>query len=710
MMEDSAVDEELNRLIQDVVDAAKLTPKARLTDIKPTVARLNSAAYGRGVLPDALDKLIDLITRPSHLDQGSLNVLVRNLYPATKVSRHVVIRIIACLGQGRFKASLNIQAALVRWLILVYRTLETPQVLSQSYHVLFSLLDTAATRPQLAHLLALITRRKHVKPFRIQALLDLARKAGNDPSLIGLLRVYKDYYPEVIVGEAHPDTSWREHLNEVQDAHLHRSVDTATITRDGFRVNKPLGRERSDKAIPAVHTSLAGENSVTLEEVETAKGLADSLEKLELPNQLVAVLADPLLQKLLLLRPHDEAHQRVAYWLQAALQEVMHGAADEATLWELLEVVRDFVTQTKAIPPILLNFFAHFFPVWGGTGRVDVLLDILAFTPLKEFNELYQHLFGPLETALGTHRPELQPSLVDLYTQILQHWKSLLLSSDVIPKHAKKTIQALVSHMNSISSLMLQASPTVATSSHVLDFYEEFARTVTHSSLRSHLRIEMPPSPVIYSLFFSGSLADTSRLCHVLSCFKQGFETAIMERARSDDPTQSGPYDRAYLNTYNGYLMDICNCLWRTRAFSSTEANAHGCLLPPPTVDALSAYLARVNRNFGLESICGLSLAPTLCFQSIQRFRELEDAELDRGRPLATRHAGPVTQASLAKLATSGGLSMGWQDYRVSVLNSLSDKGLPGIADLLKCTMTVLKNLMDGKTGERSSSLQRSSQ
>jgi centromere protein I len=170
-MTEDAVDQGLNRLIQDVVEAAKSTPKARLTDIKPTVARLGSIAYERGVLPDALDNLIDLITRPSHLDQGSLNAVIRNLYPATRVSRHVVIRVVSCLGHGRFKASLNIQAALIRWLILVYHALETPQTLSQSYHVLFSLLDTAATRSQLAHLLALITRRKHVRPFRIQALL-----------------------------------------------------------------------------------------------------------------------------------------------------------------------------------------------------------------------------------------------------------------------------------------------------------------------------------------------------------------------------------------------------------------------------------------------------------------------------------------------------------------------------------------------------------
>ncbi len=71
------------------------------------------------------------------------------------------------------------------------------------------------------------------------------------------------------------------------------------------------------------------------------------MDKLELPNQLVAVLADPLLQKLLLLRPSTESYQRVANWLNSVLQDVIDGDADEATLWEVLEVVRDFVVQTK---------------------------------------------------------------------------------------------------------------------------------------------------------------------------------------------------------------------------------------------------------------------------------------------------------------------------------------------------------------------------
>lgn len=35
-----------------------------------------------------------------------------------------------------------------------------------------------------------------------RARLQLSRQTGNDPCLVGLLRVYKDYYPEIIVGEA----------------------------------------------------------------------------------------------------------------------------------------------------------------------------------------------------------------------------------------------------------------------------------------------------------------------------------------------------------------------------------------------------------------------------------------------------------------------------------------------------------------------------
>ncbi len=104
--------------------------------------------------------------------------MLRNLYPVTKVSREQALRAVAAVGIGRLKPSLTVQGLLLRWLIMVYHVLEAPAVLSQAYAVLFNLLDTAAIRQQLAHLLALITRRKHVRPFRIQYLCVLCSTAG----------------------------------------------------------------------------------------------------------------------------------------------------------------------------------------------------------------------------------------------------------------------------------------------------------------------------------------------------------------------------------------------------------------------------------------------------------------------------------------------------------------------------------------------------
>ena len=70
---------------------------------------------------------------------------------------------------------------------MVYPALEDPSILSNLYSVIFNMLDMLSLRYEiqhssvklanssssanLCHLLAIITKRKHVKPFRIQYLL-----------------------------------------------------------------------------------------------------------------------------------------------------------------------------------------------------------------------------------------------------------------------------------------------------------------------------------------------------------------------------------------------------------------------------------------------------------------------------------------------------------------------------------------------------------
>ncbi|EFY88841.1 Mis6 domain-containing protein [Metarhizium acridum CQMa 102] len=685
-------DDSIDNLVEDMVNAhqapaSKLPAKARAINIKSTVASFSTLAYEEGIVPAVLDRLIDLVTIPNYLDQASLASVVRNLYPAERVSPNVVLHVVSALGHGALKAPLSLQAALLKWLVMVYHVLETPAVLAQAYSVLFNLLDTAAIR------------------------LNLSRQTGNDPPLVGLLRVFKDYYPEIIVGEAvrgkasafkHPDLLWRSRLAEIQDAHRQRAAEQRpTGPQSGFRVNRPVNRAQRNKAVPIVLTSHATEDSVTLEEVEDVSSFVAKMDKLELPNQLVAVLADPLLQKLLILRPNPESYQRISNWLSAVFQEVMAGDADEATLWEVLEVVREFVVQTKTIPPLLLSFFSQFFNIWGGEGKRDVLFDILGFTPLHDFGELHRLIFQPLEAAVQYFAPNSQQGLLQMYTNLLRHWTAILQASDTIPDHASATIASLILHTNTLALTLLQTSPSVTTDASILDFYEQTTRVITDSKLKRYMRIELPPSPLIYTFLFNNSLATVSRICFILACYKRGIETAVATRPRAPAADaapriDSHTYDRPFVNLFNGYIMDICNLFWRNRAFNDTDTNAQACTLSAATVNALAAYAVSVDRALPLTSLFSLSHSPVLCYQSIERVRDLEDDAMEHDSEIRVRHGGPVTQSTLTRLANAGGMKLSWQDYRIEVLKSLADSGFPGIPELLKNAMTVLKRSIDG--------------
>lgn len=304
--------------------------------------------------------------------------------------------------------------------------------------------------------------------------------------------------------------------------------------------------------------------------------------------------------------------------------------------------------------------------------------------------------------------PASQLAVLSMYTKLLHHWTTMLTSSDSIPDHASATVAGLIRHVNRLTLTLLQTCPGVATDSAILDFYEQSVRLISDDTLVRHIRIELPPSSLIYTILFSSSLATVSRLCYILACYKRGFETAMSTKAlQGSHGIDIRTYDRSYVNLYNSYIMDFCNCLWRARALSDSDTNSQGCTVPRPTVDALTAYVATVDKSFELGSLFSLSYSPVLCFQSIKKLRELEDAEIEKGGDISTRHAGPVTQSSLTRLATAGGLRLSWQDYRISVLEALSASELVGVAELLKNTMTVLKRAMDGTPRSSGTSTQR---
>lgn len=75
--------------------------------------------------------------------------------------------------------------------------------------------------------------------------------------------------------------------------------------------------------------------------------------------------------------------------------------------------------------------------------------------------------------------------------------------------------------------------------------------------------------------------------------------------------------------------------------------------------------------------------------------REVQEGEDTKGHGIKVRHAGPVSQKSLAILGREGGIVLGWKEYRLLVLGWLGMRGVGGVGELMSCTM---KQLM-GKEG-----------
>ncbi|KAK3326277.1 Mis6-domain-containing protein [Apodospora peruviana] len=656
--------------------ASKVPAKRRQVVIKSTVERTTALLYQRGAIPDELARLVDLVTVRNYLDQASLSALIRNLYPATKVDNDAIFKVVGALGHGQLKPALPLQSLLLRWLVMVYHLLENPGILTQAY-------GTSAVP----------------SPSADNTTLALSRQTGNDPPLTGLLRVFKNYYPEIIVGKAtkgrasafkHPDLQWRERLDEIQHQH-HETRDNGG-SRNGFSVNHALSQKMGAKPslLPAVYTQHAHEDSVTLEEIDGPDTFVENLDKIELPTQLVAVLADPLLQKLLLLRPDSESFSRISNWVTACMGDVASGDGDLSLLLDIVDVVHDYTASTKVLPPLLLSFFSFLFSVWNGSDKRDVVLETLSFAPLMDFDKLYKSIFEPFEASVLDNAAESQTSLLKFYTLLLQRWTTIMQAAEDLDTLPGGAVTQLVTHVNKLTLTLSQTSPTTATYLTILDFYECSAAILAKPNLLQHVEITTPPALLVYIMHFSPSLIVVSRLCGLLAIYKRAFEAlrAPLPTSQSRGLTQ---HENEQINTLNSFLMDICNCLWRGRAFATSDVNSQGCLIPQSLVPVLVRYLGRIDSKLSLGSVFGVSHSPVLSLRTISYIRELEDGEQE---VIRDRHAGPVTQHSLGQLAHRGGLQISWQEYRSGLLRYLETKGFTGIPELMYNTM---KNLMKAR-------------
>lgn len=681
----------------DHCTASKISSRQRDTQIGPLIDEISEHAFQFGLRNDELQRVVNLVTLRTYLDQSSVTTLIKNLYPAERVPSDVIIDVVGALGQGKHKPSASSQSALVRWLNLVQDVLQDSNILNQLYGVLFDLLDMISLRIPLCQLLASITRRKHVRPFRIQRLLELCQQAGNEQALLGLLQVYKNFCPDIIIGapvssralSLASSIEWRNRLLAIQSANSSLNNGSAQ-KHGGFQVARN-GTRRVKTMLPEVHTFHPGEATVTLEEVQNVDDFVDNLERIEPPSQIIAGLRDPLLQKYLLLSTSTDGAQRLEFWLlryfEEELETLKEGFGLSATLPEMLSALASHTEASKQLSPLVQKFLESYVPFWDGVSNLGLLLDILTYLSPQPFRILQKILLSSMERAIlaGAHDPF--STLFNFYASLASRWLRQFVAEGqlILPDHEDTQRQAYVDLFRHVSKLAMSALASGDTASaSIINFYQVIA-TTTRDIVKSGGRpvpIIVPTPQVVYLLTMSMSLSTLSGICSMLAGYKQAFEAEMRDSRRN--PTES-------TRVFNGYLMDICNLIWRSRALIATDTNAMGCLYPAGNLKELQSYLSGVDQDYNTAIIFGPSHNPLTSSISKAAFLTLEMETRPHSDEPPLQHAGPVTQRSLVSWAQEAGIDLSWKDYRIATLDYLEARGANGVKDLMYATM---KDLM----------------
>ncbi|KAF1829221.1 Mis6-domain-containing protein [Decorospora gaudefroyi] len=683
------------------VTASRTSAKQRTVKVSSIVDVICRYALEDGLGRDTLRDIVQLASVKTLLDQATITTLIKNLYPAQRVPADVIITIVGALGQGKGKPSPGTQDGLVKWLTTVHDIIEDSSVLSRLYSVLFGMLDMISIRTSLCHLLSLITRRRHVKPFRIQQLLEFARGLGNEPALQGLLRVYKDYYPDIILGSTstsrksfapRPDSEWRTRITAVQEART--AAEESTIdTHNGFKVirNGPKGSKGS--AIPDVHTYHATEASVTLEGIDNVDDFVEKLDRIEPPGQLVSLLADPLLQKYVDLKPSPVVNARISLWLATSLEEQYEaartGTEDSQYLSEILDGLLRYAQYMKSLHPTVLAFFKEYLPLWNGRDNVDALLGLLSYLQVNTFEEIYAIYLSPTERALAAQGVSAYAKLIEFYTSLLQHQMSAACSKATSrdEKH-DPAVNSIVAHVSTLFTSALLSVPSglnVDLTSPVLSFYE----LLSTSSKPNTIPIILPPMHLVYLLAQADCPTTFSRAYGIIGFYKVAFD-------KHPKPVKAY-YPVAVTDEFNFCLRDLYNLVWVARGLLVQDKKSEGLYCDASLRSTLNNYLRELDREYVIGTTFTLPNNAWLASLSAAAWREIEEHMVERegyDKNSIIYHQGPVSERSLEVLKRNGGVSVNWEGpsgYKVFVLHWLDERGLSGIKDLMFATVMNLK-------------------
>ncbi|PWN39327.1 hypothetical protein IE81DRAFT_34415 [Ceraceosorus guamensis] len=246
-----------------------------------------------------------------------------------------------------------------------FLTAQARAQLARAYGVLFHFLDYSIPRPHLCALLSALTRRAHVKPYRITKLQALRALHPTDVALASLLATYGTFVPSLLFASLppsvalsggllaplkHPDTSWLERVSRTHT--FDPSGEGSESRREESREEAlARGRKRAKLLKGAMNASNGSNNrqsllkgaalvpppichpqgkSPLITEARSLQALGHVLPQVILPAHLAAGLAHHHTKLALLASDDRPGLERMAKWACARLQDEIAGAVEAA--------------------------------------------------------------------------------------------------------------------------------------------------------------------------------------------------------------------------------------------------------------------------------------------------------------------------------------------------------------------------------------------
>jgi len=623
-------DEAVDFLVKQDLSA----PKARIkVETALAVEKIESVACSDGLQPEQLMNLVKLATSGKYAESVS-SKLIKCLIPQRSVPSSAVVMAVSRICTN--KLSISIKGLLLRWIVIIFNLIDELKDVHSLYGIFFLFLESDILCPHICHLLFYLTRKEDVRHFRIRKLLDLQSRTGIKPHLTGLLSMYKIHCPNLVTMAAssstkkswfkRSDTSWRETIKKVQNKYNPQTSIESFFLPAWTTDKAPLPKRRKLRGsnIPAVRTTIMPDKKISIEQLSSFKDLLASIDNIEFPSQVACVLNSPFMQHVLSCNPNFVMLQRLNFWLNHSLyEEFLSGttsASDPSGLL-LLQKLRHFTCFLQESVPAVETFLVRYLFIWNGLDFRPLVLKLITHLSLWPFQRLNDLILEHLRKLFFSSQVYVKCQVMYCFTELLRNFLavelprqqellqeersnrardqtsvSLFVEDEVEPFDPLKTVYDFIQFVDRICVVALQVEEDHALLQHwVLNFFELVSTSHQKFSLPF---VQIPSSGIIYRMLFSNNSMAVARLCQIIVNYKKEFESLKTSQGQLQSPPLAFPDGFQSIQRFNQYILDICDSLWRNKAFIDRDKSF--CFSMPSSVtDSLT--VRHMNELFSIH-------------------------------------------------------------------------------------------------------------